>query len=145
MRAAVAAAALLGSVVLALATPSQSQPAPGAPPAAPPVGTPPQLRQTDPSPVFSTAQLERSANSFTEGQTRSRLEDAGFTEIRNLTKDDDGLWRAWGLRNGTPVALAMDFRGRIAASPVVLPNTPPPASTPPYADAAPAPGSSPSR
>jgi hypothetical protein len=40
------------------------------------------------------------ANSFTEGQARSRIEAAGFSNVTELQKDDQGIWRGRGMRNG---------------------------------------------
>ena len=34
------------------------------------------------------------ANSFTEGQAKSRIANAGYTNIAGLIKDKDGIWRA---------------------------------------------------
>src|SRR4051812_30186230 len=32
------------------------------------------------------------ANSFTESQARSRIEDAGYSNVSGLRKDDQGVW-----------------------------------------------------
>jgi hypothetical protein len=53
------------------------------------------------------------ANSFTEGQARSRLEDSGFTNVSGLTKDTDGVWRGTAVRDATQVAVGVDFKGNI--------------------------------
>lgn len=75
--------------------------------------------------VVHVGQLEAGANSFTEGQARSRIEDAGFVNVHRLQKDDRGLWRGRATRGGSETDVAMDFRGRIAAGPGVasLPTT----------------------
>jgi putative membrane protein len=65
--------------------------------------------------VVDAGQLEAGANSFTEGQARSRMEDAGFVNVRDLRKDDRGFWRGRAMRAGSETDIAMDFRGRIAA------------------------------
>jgi hypothetical protein len=75
--------------------------------------------RADRSAVVDAAALEAGANSFTEGQARSRLEDAGFTNVQNLRKDDAGFWRGRATRGGTSTDVALDFRGRIAAGPGV--------------------------
>lgn len=69
--------------------------------------------------IVDASQLERGANSFTEGQARSRLEEAGFSGLRDLRKDDHGFWRGYGTRGGSEAEVALDFRGRIAAGPDV--------------------------
>ncbi len=61
------------------------------------------------------AQLEPGANSFTEGQVRSRLEQAGFMNVSDLRKDDQGIWRGRGMRDGRQVGVALDFTGAVTA------------------------------
>jgi hypothetical protein len=53
------------------------------------------------------------ANSFTEGQAKSRLEKDGYTNISELTKDGDGLWRGNAQRGGQTVEVAVDYQGNI--------------------------------
>ena len=33
-------------------------------------------------------------NSFTEGQAKSKIEDAGYSNVGELKKDENGIWRA---------------------------------------------------
>jgi hypothetical protein len=54
------------------------------------------------------------ANSFTEGQARSRIEAAGFTGIDNLEKDDQGIWRGRAMRNGAQVSVSLDYQGNVS-------------------------------
>ena len=63
----------------------------------------------------TSAKLEEGANSFTEGQTRSRLEQAGYKDIKELKKDDKGIWRGAATLNGKPVTVGIDFKGNVAA------------------------------
>ena len=58
--------------------------------------------------------LEAGANSFTEGQARSRMEAAGFQNIQNLRKDEQGIWRGQAQRNGQSVAVGVDYKGNVA-------------------------------
>jgi putative membrane protein len=55
------------------------------------------------------------ANSFTEGQAKSHIESAGFSQVTNLRKDDQGIWRANAMREGKQVSVSLDFRGNIVA------------------------------
>lgn len=55
------------------------------------------------------------ANSFTEEQARSRIEAAGFSDVSDLRKDDQGIWRGRAMRDGRQVGVAMDFRGNVSA------------------------------
>ena len=59
--------------------------------------------------------LEKGANSFTEGQAKSRFEEAGITNVAALAKDGDGIWRATGSRAGKSVKLGLDYKGNISA------------------------------
>ena len=53
------------------------------------------------------------ANSFTEGQAKSRIEAAGFTNVTALKKDDNGVWRGSAMQNGKQVTVSVDFRGNV--------------------------------
>lgn len=53
------------------------------------------------------------ANSFTEGQAKSRIEAAGFTNVSDLQKDDKGIWRGRAQRGGQQVSVALDFQGNV--------------------------------
>ena len=55
------------------------------------------------------------ANSFTEGQAKSRLESRGFSNVSNLRKDDTGVWRATALKDGKQQNVSLDFQGNIVA------------------------------
>jgi len=67
--------------------------------------------RTDATPT--TATPAAGANSFTEGQARSRIEGAGYTDIQNLRKDDQGVWRGQAMRNGTRSDVGLDFQGNV--------------------------------
>ena len=55
------------------------------------------------------------ANSFTEGQARSRIEDKGFSQVANLKKDDQGIWRGTAMKDGKQVNVALDYQGNVVA------------------------------
>ena len=55
------------------------------------------------------------ANSFTEGQARSRIEAAGFSDVTELQKDDQGIWRGRGTRDGRQVGVALDYTGAVTS------------------------------
>jgi putative membrane protein len=65
--------------------------------------------------THENVKLERGANSFTEGEVRSRLEKAGFTNAQNLKKDDQGIWRGTAMHGGKSVSVGLDFKGNVAA------------------------------
>ena len=55
------------------------------------------------------------ANSFTEGQARSRIEDKGFKNVSGLKKDDSGVWRGKADHNGKVVNVSVDFQGNVVS------------------------------
>jgi hypothetical protein len=52
-------------------------------------------------------------NSFTEGQAKSKIEEAGFTNVTELKKDDAGVWRGQASKGGSPSAVSVDFQGNV--------------------------------
>ncbi|MFC0409695.1 hypothetical protein [Roseomonas elaeocarpi] len=61
----------------------------------------------------TTATPASGANSFTEGQARSRIEAAGYSDVQGLKKDEQGVWRGQGMRNGQRVDVGLDFKGDV--------------------------------
>jgi putative membrane protein len=55
------------------------------------------------------------ANSFTEGQAKSRIESQGFTSVSGLAKDDQGIWRGKAMKDGKNVTVSLDFHGDVFA------------------------------
>ena len=53
------------------------------------------------------------ANSFTEGQARSRIQDHGFSQVTDLKLDNQGVWRGTAMRDGKRVSVAMDYQGNV--------------------------------
>jgi hypothetical protein len=56
------------------------------------------------------------ANSFTEGQAKSRIEANGFSNVSGLQKDPDGVWRGKAMKNGSSVSVGLDFQGNIVSN-----------------------------
>ena len=84
-----------------------------------PAVTRPNTDHAEPGTAMTTgtvgnAQLEKGSNSFTEGQARSRLEQAGLKDVRDLKKDGDGIWRGAAMRDGHAVTVGFDFKGNVA-------------------------------
>jgi hypothetical protein len=52
-------------------------------------------------------------NSFTENQAKSRIEQAGYTNVSDLEKDKDGIWRGKATKAGGPKRVSLDFQGNI--------------------------------
>jgi hypothetical protein len=55
-------------------------------------------------------------NSFTEGQAKSKIEDAGYTNVSDLKKDDNGVWRGKASKGGSSAAVSVDFQGNVNAA-----------------------------
>jgi putative membrane protein len=53
------------------------------------------------------------ANSFTEGQAKSRIESKGFSQVSGLQKDDQGIWRGKAMKDGKSVDVSVDFQGNV--------------------------------
>jgi len=53
------------------------------------------------------------ANSFTEGQAKSRIESSGYTNVSGLRKDDQGVWRGTAMKDGRSVNVSLDFQGNV--------------------------------
>jgi len=56
------------------------------------------------------------ANSFTEGQARSRIEEAGYANVSELKKDDNGVWRGKATKGGATTGVSIDFQGNVNAA-----------------------------
>ncbi|EJZ18460.1 PepSY domain-containing protein (plasmid) [Rhizobium sp. Pop5] len=98
------AAALLGAS--ALSAMAQTAPATTSDGKTPAIATPGSNNPTAPV---------EGANSFTEGQAKDRIEKAGYTDVKDLKKDDKGIWMASGMKDGKAVVIALDYQGNIVA------------------------------
>jgi hypothetical protein len=56
------------------------------------------------------------ANSFTEGQAKSRIEAAGFADVSGLVKDKDGIWRGKASKAGATVTVSLDYQGNVTVN-----------------------------
>lgn len=55
-------------------------------------------------------------NSFTEGQAKSAIEKAGYSNVTELKKDDNGVWRGKASKGGSSSAISIDFQGNVNAA-----------------------------
>ena len=53
------------------------------------------------------------ANSFTEGQAKSKIESGGYTQVSGLKKDDSGVWTGSAMKGGQKVNVKLDFQGNV--------------------------------
>ncbi|MET0171613.1 PepSY domain-containing protein [Agrobacterium vaccinii] len=105
MKKIILAAALLSATALSAAA-QTSAPATSTDGNTPAVATPETKNPTAPV---------EGANSFTEEQAKTRIEEAGYSEVKNLMKDDKGIWMAAGMKDGKAVTIAMDYQGNVVA------------------------------
>ena len=56
------------------------------------------------------------ANSFTEGQAKSRIEESGYTGVSDLKKDGNGVWRGKASKGGAATDVSIDFQGNVNAA-----------------------------
>lgn len=61
------------------------------------------------------ARLEPGANSFTAAQVRARFSELGFSEVKDLHLDGQGIWRGHAEHAGRSLTVGMDYRGEVAA------------------------------
>src|SRR6478752_7633493 len=52
-------------------------------------------------------------NSFTEGQAKSKIEEAGYSNVSGLKKDDNGVWRGKASKGGSSTDVSLDFQGNV--------------------------------
>ena len=52
-------------------------------------------------------------NSFTEGQAKSKIEDAGYSNVTELKKDDNGIWRGKAKKGDSTMTVSVDFQGNV--------------------------------
>ena len=55
------------------------------------------------------------ANSFTEGQAKSRIETNGWSSVSDLRKEDSGVWRGKAMKDGKSATVSVDFQGNVTA------------------------------
>ncbi len=55
-------------------------------------------------------------NSFTEGQAKSAIEKAGYSNVSELRKDNNGVWRGKASKSGSTSAISVDFQGNVNAA-----------------------------
>lgn len=80
--------------------------APGATPSTTPETRPAETKAEQKPPLAG-------ANSFTEAQARDRISKAGFEDVKELKKDDQGVWRGQASKSGQQVGVALDYRGNV--------------------------------
>jgi hypothetical protein len=52
-------------------------------------------------------------NSFTKKQAAHRLREHGYSAVKGLAKDDQGVWRGTAMKDGKSVSVSVDYQGNI--------------------------------
>jgi hypothetical protein len=50
-----------------------------------------------------------------EGQAKSKIESAGYSNVSDLKKDDNGVWRGKASKGGSATQVSVDFQGNVNA------------------------------
>ncbi len=58
----------------------------------------------------------RGRNSFSHGEARRRLERHGFSNVSDLRKDGDGVWRGQASHAGAATGVWLDYKGNVGTS-----------------------------
>lgn len=74
--------------------------------------TPPAV-STNKADSGTTAAPVAGSNSFTETEAKYRLEKHGYTNVMDLKKDDQSVWRGVATKDGKAVGVALDYQGNI--------------------------------
>ena len=53
------------------------------------------------------------ANSFTMSQAKSQLEAKGYTHVKNLKKDQSGVWRGMATKDNVAGPVSVDYQGNV--------------------------------
>ncbi len=85
-----------------------------------PVNTTPDATTTAPSAVQTKNTAHRTSaapvpgrNSFTMNEAAARITKAGYTAVTGLKKDNRGIWRGQATKDGSPVAVSLDYQGTV--------------------------------
>lgn len=65
------------------------------------------------SKVHPVAAPARGHSSFTEAQAKGRIVKAGYTDVGDLKKTDDGAWQGTAMKDGRSVTVALDYKGNV--------------------------------
>ncbi len=55
----------------------------------------------------------KGANSFTEGEARSRMQSKGYSNISGLSKNADGVWEGKADKDGRSTTVWLDYKGNV--------------------------------
>jgi putative membrane protein len=65
------------------------------------------------APAGTEAETPLRGNLFTQEQARTHLAHLGYSDISELTKDENGVWRGSATKNGKDLTVAVDLKGSV--------------------------------
>lgn len=74
--------------------------------------TPPAVTTSN-APSKTAAAPVKGRNSFSLGEARRRITRAGYTDVKGLKKDNDGIWRATATKDGQSMSVYCDYQGNV--------------------------------
>jgi len=101
---------MISVALVAIALPAVAQQPTARPPANRDASTP---AVNSPNSPPNPGALVSGANSFTESQAKSRIEEKGFKDVSALKKDADGVWRGKAAQGGKTINVSVDFQGNV--------------------------------
>ena len=107
----VASALLVGTLLTgtALAQTNANMNASNNSSAAPPAVT------TSTAPDKTSAAPVAGRNSFTMREASKRIMASGYSNVKNLKKDNKGIWRGQAMKDGQAVGVALDYQGNVVS------------------------------
>jgi hypothetical protein len=118
-----AAVSMVSAVALAQPAPSRSTPSQAPPAVTAPAPAAPSSQDTTAASCNSNQTVAttnanaptpaRGANSFTEGEARSKIESNGYSNVSGLTKDDNGVWRGNAQKGSQQAQVWLDYKGNV--------------------------------
>ena len=115
-----AAVSMVSAVALAQPAPSRSTPSQAPPAATAPVPSSQDTaaasgnsNQTVATTNANAPMPAHGANSFTEGEARSKIESNGYSNVSGLTKDDNGVWRGNAQKGSQQAQVWLDYKGNV--------------------------------
>ncbi len=76
-----------------------------------------QTTQSPPADPLSVKPVPSQAQSAESDSIRTKIEQAGYTDVTDLSRDSMGVWRARGRKGNDTVDIMVDKGGRIKAGP----------------------------
>lgn len=67
----------------------------------------------DTTPTTGETAQTPGASSFTEGQARGAIENAGYSGVSALSQNEQGIWSGKATKGGAEVSVSVDYKGAV--------------------------------